>query len=715
MSRELCMGNQALAFGALKAGVNVASGYPGTPSSEILETVSAYAVANGLEAKGRNALHVEWSTNEKAALEVGAGAAFAGARALVTMKQVGLNVASDALMTLPYLGVKGGLVLVVADDPGPISSQTEQDTRQYAQFSKVPLLDPSTPEEAFAMVQYAFDLSERYATPVIVRPTTRICHGTAPIETDFSYEPHTVDGFDRGPRWVIFPRRTFEGHTEIVERLSLIAKEFGGGCGGRDGYGGGGGNDTGDSGDTDGLGGAGGASSLGNAESHSGIPAGFTTVEDTHASAPAHFGIAAGGISYAYLHDALAQLTQTAAEKASEPLGPLRLLKVGTPFPFPEARALAFLEGLSEVLVFEELEPVIERELLQLAGKHHLPVRVLGKLTGHVAFAGESSVALIREQVAAFCGLDAPDCPGMPIDITPVADGAMAGAAVASGATSGAAAASVAEAPSAPELPTRPPVLCAGCPHRASFFAVKRALRGREAVFSGDIGCYTLGNVQPLDMVDTCVCMGAGLTVPQGMDWAQPDVAHLGFVGDSTFFASGLTGVANAAYNRANVTLCVLDNSTTAMTGSQPHPGTGIRIGAATSERDAENALHIPDVLCALGIEHVAEVNPFELDAAIAAVRAAVDFKGPSAIVFKAPCITVAAPRPQPTVGEDTCTGCGLCVKSIGCPALSMDGRRAVIDKTLCYGCGLCASVCPFDAINASPMPDGSGEGSSDA
>ncbi|MDR3037538.1 MAG: hypothetical protein LBU31_03930, partial [Coriobacteriales bacterium] len=488
MSLELCMGNQALALGALKAGVNVASGYPGTPSSEILETVRAEVLARGLAG-----LHVEWSTNEKTALEVGAGAAFAGARALVTMKQVGLNVASDALMSLPYLGVKGGLVLVVADDPGPISSQTEQDTRQFAGFAKVPVLDPSTPEEAFEMVQDAFELSERYGTPVIVRPTTRVCHGTAPIETGFEYHAHAIGGFDRNPRWVIFPRRTFEGHHEILKRLPKVAAELG--------------------------------------------TSGYNTVVDTHATAPAHLGIVAGGASYAYLHDALARFS-------TSDLGPLRILKLGTPFPFPEARALEFLEGLSEVLVFEELEPVIERELLQLVGRHHLRVRVLGKLTGHTTVAGENSVVLLAEQIAAFCGIAFCE-QGGPIDVTPLGVGA-----------------------TPPQLPTRPPVLCAGCPHRASFYAVKQALRGRPAVFGGDIGCYTLGNALPLDMVDTCVCMGAGFTIPQGMNWAQPDVLHLGFVGDSTFFASALTGVANAVYNQTNITLCVLDNATTAMTGA---------------------------------------------------------------------------------------------------------------------------------------------------
>ncbi|MDR1013886.1 MAG: hypothetical protein LBL86_02750 [Coriobacteriales bacterium] len=754
MSLELCMGNQALALGALRAGVNVVSGYPGTPSSEVLEAMAAHVAALGLDGTGRPAVHVEWSTNEKAALEVGAGASFAGARALVTMKQVGLNVASDALMSLPYLGVQGGLVLIVADDPGPISSQTEQDTRQYAQFAKVPLLDPSTPEEALAMVPYAFDLSERYATPVIVRPTTRICHGTAPVETEVAFVPHAIDGFSRGPRWVVFPRRAFEGHLEINERLARIAAEFSG------------------------LG-AGAAAGACEAEAGRELEAEDATI-----------GIAAGGISYAYLHDALAQLAQellytpplsfrakprnlrlrssrlradasprlqlgadapkdssaefilstakdlrfarndsggvargdsggvsggvygNAQEDSPAARVPLRLLKVSTPFPFPETAARAFLEGLDKVLVFEELEPVIERELLQCAGRHHLPVEIHGKLTGHAATAGENSVASIEKQLRAYLqeqlGEKSGGMRGGAVPHGPNFSPQTASVAPAAPTTSAAPPApSASDTPVAPTLPARPPVLCAGCPHRASFFAVKRALRGRKAVFSGDIGCYTLGNALPLDMVDTCVCMGAGLTIPQGMDWAQPDVAHLGFVGDSTFFASGLTGVVNAAYNQADVTLCILDNSTTAMTGSQPHPGTGMRMSADASARDAERALRIPGILRALGVGHVAEADPFETRSAIETVRAAVAFKGPSAVVFRAPCITVAAPKPRMAVSNEACTGCLVCFRSIGCPALMVQDDQVAVDKALCYGCGLCASLCAFDAI--APVADKGG------
>jgi indolepyruvate ferredoxin oxidoreductase alpha subunit len=645
------MGNQALALGALKAGVNVVSGYPGTPSSEIVEHVSAQIKTRGLAD-----VHVEWSSNEKVALEVGAGASFAGARALVTMKQVGLNVAADALLSLPYLGVQGGLVIVVADDPGPISSQTEQDSRQFAAFAKVPTFDPTTPEEAFAMIQDAFELSERHNTPVIVRPTTRINHGTALIETEFTYTPHAIDGFKRGPRWVVLPGRAYEGHLEIVERLPRIATEF--------------------------------------------STSSYNSIEDTNAAATSRIGIASSGISYAYLRDALSQLDKLGK------LDPLRLFKVGTPFPFPEELALRFLEGLNEVLVLEELEPYIERELIQVAGKYHLPVKIYGRLTNHATLAGENSVEILAEKVGDF--LKDEPFPDEAIDITPCHSGQGEEPSGNDTGENGCRRTTVALSgdPTPPALPARPPVLCAGCPHRASYYAVKKAMAGRDAVFSADIGCYTLGNALPLNMVDTNICMGGGFTVPQGMNWAQPDVHHFGFLGDSTFFASGLTGVANAVYNQAKITLCVLDNSITAMTGSQPHPGTGVRMSFDSTQKDAENALRIPGVLRALGVEFVEEVNPLDLAATIEVVRAAADYDGVSAIVFKAPCISVAPQQPQPSINLDTCTNCKVCIKSIGCPALIVRDGQVTIDTGLCYGCDLCTQTCPFNAIESAKAGD---------
>lgn len=614
---QFVMGNVAAAWGALSAGVNVVCGYPGTPSTELLEEAARFVkdgVATGSISES-DAPHVEWSINEKAALEVAFGASISGARALVTMKQVGLNVAADPLLTIATLGIKGGLVLYVADDPGPISSQTEQDTRQFAQFAKVPVLDASTPEDLFLMAQEAFELSERHALPVIVRATTRVCHGSAALAGPPVYKAHKIDGFEKSPEWVIFPPLAYKAHASQAQRFLALAED---------------------------------SSFVG----HNQIK---------RASKPHELGFVAGGISWAYLVDALDQLG------LSEQFD---IYKLAAPFPFNDEQAAAFLAEHNTILVFEELEAVIERELLRIAGSKKLPTVVRGRLSGDTALAGENSIATIAAVLCSVLGIE------NPLAKAPVVD---------------------------PELLVpRPPVLCAGCPHRASFYAVKKALRGKKATYSGDIGCYTLGNALPLNMTDTCVCMGAGFTVPQGMHWAEPGVKHLGFVGDSTFFASGITGLANAVYNQAPVTLCVLDNSITAMTGSQPHPGTGMRMSYDATNADAQHALSIPQVIKALGVTSVQVLNPFELSNAIEAIKRAIDEPGVNALVFEAPCIKVSKAKAVPTV-KDGCNGCGVCIQSIGCPALVMNEKtnKVHVDAELCYGCDLCIQICPFSALES--------------
>ena len=589
--KKFLMGNEAVAWGAIHAGVNLVCGYPGTPSTEILETVAK---------NNDGSIYVEWSVNEKAALEVAAGASYAGARTMVTMKQVGLNVASDPLMSLAYVGIKGGMVVVCADDPGPISSQTEQDTRHFAQFAKLPVFDPSSPEEAYSMMEDAFTLSEKYGTPVLLRPTTRICHGSASMETADKKTLHPAAGFEKNPGWVIFPKLSYKNHLEIEKRNPQIGREF--------------------------------------------SACRFNTVSGSGSR-----GIVSGGISYEYTREVLAG-------------NGVKLLKIGTPHPFPEELALEFLKGLTEVLVIEELDPVIERELLILCGKYHLPVQIKGKLTGDVQNAGENSVESVRTVLHKYIGIPAPRKEAV-----------------------------------LPVLPIRPPVLCAGCPHRASFYAVKLAMKGSKAVFSGDIGCYTLGNAQPLDMVDTCLCMGAGITIAQGLQRIEPDTSHFAFIGDSTFFASGITGCINAVYNNTNITIIILDNSTTAMTGHQPHPGTGKTMMGNVSDK-----ISIPAILEAIGIRDVPVLNPMHLEEAVAAVKKAAGSKGVSAIIFKYPCIAVAKPLPAFKVSEDACTGCKICIRTLGCPAISMAGNKAFIEPSLCYGCSICAQVCPQKAIRGS-------------
>lgn len=637
MSTKLLMGNEAFAWAALKAGVNVVAGYPGTPSSELVETVAR------LHAQGTaRDVHVEWSTNEKAALEVAAAASYCGARALFTCKQVGLNVASDALMSLNYVGVNGGLVLFVADDPGPISSQTEQDTRRFAAFAKVPVLDPSTPEEGFAMMQQAFELSERYHTPVIVRPTTRICHASTFFELPEFTEARPIpeEGFQKDPKWVIFPKRAFEGHGEVNRRLARIAWDYA-------------------------------------------FDPEFSQFNHRFENAKPLVGIVAGGVSTQYAREALTLLAQWATE-ADMVLPPYRFLAVGTPYPFPAETAAAFAEGLCDAVVFEELDSVLEEELLKLAGQRHLPLRVSGKLTGEAPDRGENSTEVLAQRLARFFDRTAGDQ-----NFSALVEQRLA---------------SSATEPYDGPLPVRPPVLCAGCPHRGSFFAIKQALGKTPAVFCGDIGCYTLGNAKPLDAVDTCLCMGAGITMAQGFSVAQPGSKAVAFVGDSTFFASGMTGVANAVYNGHNITVAVLDNSTTAMTGSQPHPGTGV-----TLMGEKRKPLVIEEVLQALGVQCITFANPHNLAESVAAAQEAIQFDGQSAIIFRAPCIQLKRPDAPVAIASDSCTGCKKCITAIGCPAIGFDAMaegprsgsrgQAFVDASLCDGCGLCVQVCPFDAI----------------
>lgn len=603
MHQEFLMGNQAIALGALAAGVRLVAGYPGTPSTEVLETVAKNRQEN---------TYVEWSVNEKSAMEVGAGAAYTGARTMVTMKQVGLNVAADPLMSLEYIGVKGGMVILVADDPGPISSQTEQDTRHFARFSKLPCFDPSTVQEAYDMVQEAFEYSEKYGTPVFFRSTTRVSHGYASIQVKDVEEYKNVEpeGFVKDTkRWVIFPKLSYQAHINIEARNEELTKVFS------------------------------------HYKRNLLIPA-----EDDCKELKK--GIATGGFNYTYVTEAMANL------------GQLRELKVSTPHPFPEQLAVEFLTGLEEVLCIEELDPVIERELIYIAGKYHLPVKILGKLSHHVKNSGENTRDSVLADIAAFMGRQLPE-QGENGQAVP-----------------------------APELPVRPPVLCAGCPHRASFYAVKKAMQGRKTIFCGDIGCYTMGNAMPLDMVDTCLCMGAGLGIAQGVGHIEPDTICFAFVGDSTFFAAAIPGVVNAVYNQAEMTLVVLDNSTTAMTGHQPHPGTG-----HTMMGEVVAKVNIEAVLQGIGVTAVETVNPLDLAKSIEVVRKMAGLPGVKAIIFKYPCIAITKPEGKMAVDRDKCVGCRKCIREIGCPGLIIRDGQVTIDESLCTGCGLCSQICPFEAI----------------
>lgn len=607
MHKEVLMGNEAIGLGALAAGVRHVSGYPGTPSTEVLETIARHNTDHKV--------YVEWSTNEKAGLETAAGASYAGARSLVTMKQVGLNVASDPLMSLAYIGVQGGLVVVVADDPGPISSQTEQDTRTFARYAKLPCFDPAGVQEAYEMIQEAFDFSERYHTPVLFRPTTRVDHGYASVtvKDESEYIDRPAKGFPRDPgRWVIFPRLSLRAHGAIEKRNAELTHVF-------------------------------------------------SRYERNRVFASENIccrrGIIAQGVSWTYLEETMREATEAGLGD-----GLPRLMKVATPFPFPEQKALAFLKGLHDVLVIEELDPVIERELLYLSGREGLGVNIRGKLTGDIQAAGENTRESVHAAVSKFLGWEHPGA---------------------------------AKHPAPPVTVVRPPVLCAGCPHRASFYAVKQAMKGQDCVFAGDIGCYTLGNAQPLDMVDTCLCMGAGLGIAQGICTVQPEKHGFAFVGDSTFFAAAIPGVINALYNQRDMTLVVLDNSTTAMTGHQPHPGTGYTMMGGHSK-----PISIEKTLAGLGVEMIRTVDPLDLKEAVAAVKEVAAQKGVTAIIFRSPCINLVKPRGLAAIDQAKCRKCKKCIREIGCPGIVVEDGHITIDPSQCTGCGLCTEVCPFEAIS---------------
>ena len=597
MAKQLLLGNEAIAWGAIAAGVKVATAYPGTPSTEIFSTLAAQAKHYGF--------HAEWCVNEKVALEVAYGSAISGARTLVTMKQVGLNVAADPLLSGTYLGVKGGLVLVVADDPGPHSSQTEQDTRQFASFAKVPVLDPSDPQEAMEMVIEAFDISEKYHLPVILRPTTRVCHVGQDVNLPEITSRDSEVRFEKGGDWVIFPSVSLRKHGELLESLKTLGQEF-------------------------------------------------STSRFNYQEGQGEYAIACSGVSYHYVKEALQRL---------DIIDNTEILKISTPYPFPEELAAQYLKKHERLLVIEEQDPVFEDAILRLAGKNGLHLQLSGKHDAMVPGTGELNVDLVTRSIANWSGKN--------IKTTPV--------------------------PTKPELPLRRPILCAGCPHRASFYAIRKAAgKKSDTVFTGDIGCYTLGMMPPLSAVDTCLCMGAAITQAQGIGRAEPGRQTIAVLGDSTFFHSGITGVINAVYNQYPLTLVILDNSTTAMTGFQPHPGTG-----QTATGEIVTAIDLQKVLEGCGVTFIKSVDPVNLKEAVAAVKEALAYDGPAVVIMKRACINLPEGKgfAPVVINMEKCKDCGLCVTEIGCPALVMEtGQKPQVLES-CAGCGLCIEVCPFDAI----------------
>ncbi len=615
MREEIFLGNGAVALGLVEAGCQVVTSYPGTPSSEILPEVVRLVKSEGLDT------YVEWSTNEKVALDNAYAAAISGKRAACCMKQVGLNVAADSLMSAAYIGTTGALVIVSCDDPGPHSSQTEQDTRLMARLAKVPVLDPSNPQEAREMAKLAFDLSEEFKIPVILRPAIRVCHARQNLTYGPLKSSDKKASFKKDPgRWAATPRFRFILHGELNEKLRKIARRF---------------------------------ETLAAYNFH-----------DLEPGKKYPLGIIAGGVPYSVMRDILTE----------EDRKDIPLLKIGTPYPFPEGLALEFMAACEKVMVIEETDTVIEYFLRDRE-------KVLGRLSGHVPSEGELVPQVIYGLVSNVL---------KELDLKPLTgDGDQEAFELVKGL----------------DLPIRRPTLCAGCPHRASFFAIRK---GRaKAIFTSDIGCYTLG--LNLGGVDTCLDMGAAITMASGFYHAfaqdhveQPIVAT---IGDSTFFHSGTAGLLNAVYNKSRFILVILDNEITAMTGMQPTPGIGIRADGSKG-----NAISLERVVAGCGVDFIEVVDPYDIKSMSGILKKATKYVkdpagGVAVIIARHPCVIAnrkeAIPEPiKVTVTED-CVECSFCLDRFECPALYKDEElgHTAVNEILCTGCGVCLEICPKGAI----------------
>lgn len=572
--KELMLGNKAVARGLYEAGCKVISSYPGTPSTEITEEAAAY-----------KEVYCEWAPNEKVALEVAHGATLGGVRAACAMKHVGLNVAADPLFTISYQGLNAGLVVCVADDPGMHSSQNEQDSRHYAIAAKLPMLEPSDSEESRVFAKKAFEMSEKFNTPVLLKMVTRVSHSQSIVDTEERIEPAQVP-YVKDPTKVMMTLNSRNAHVRVEQRTKDLI-EYAENCE-------------------------------------------FNRVEmgkDTSV------GIITDSTSYQYAREVL-------GEDAC-------ILKLGLINPLPEKLIKDFAAKVDRVVVLEELDPIIENHCKQLG------IKVSGKDTFPIC--GEFSQNLVRE------------CLGMEVPAHMSID---------------------------ENLPARPPVMCAGCPHRGIFYILKK----KKCMVYGDIGCYTLGAVAPLNAMDLNVCMGASCSGLHGFNKAMGEAGEsnsVGVIGDSTFIHSGMTGITDISYNMSNSTVIILDNSITGMTGHQQNPTTGKNLrGEPAGKVDLE-------ALCkALGFNRVRVVDPYDLKAVEEAVTDELAAKEPSIIISRRPCVMIKGTvhKPPISVDEDKCVGCKQCM-SIGCPAIAVKDKKAHIDPTLCIGCKVCSQMCKFGAI----------------
>ncbi len=585
MKRAILSGNEAIARGAYEAGVRVASAYPGTPSTEILENMVQYPT-----------IDASWAPNEKVALEVGIGASFGGGRALVAMKHVGVNVAADPLFTLSYTGVKGGLVLAVADDPELHSSQNEQDSRNYAKFAKIPMFEPADSQEALAFTRIAFDTSEQFDTPVMLRTTTRISHSKSVVSLQEKVSGLPEPSLEKNPaKFVMLPSNARKRHPLVEERL-LKMEEWA-------------------------------------------CQQPFNRVEKVGGK----IGVITAGVSYQYAREALPDAD---------------ILKLGLVYPLPKQLIRDFAANYDTLYVIEELDPFIEEQ-----------VRAMG-------------IEVKGKEVFSICG-----------ELTP-----------------GRVEESLSGTPSeyyfshSEPLPSRPPSMCPGCPHRSVFHSLNRL----KAFVTGDIGCYTLGFMEPLAAMDTCICMGASIGNATGLSKllsAEKQRKVVAVIGDSTFLHTGINGLMDMVYNSSASTVVILDNRITAMTGRQENPASGYTLMGADSYR-----IDLEQLCRAVGVKHVQVVDPYEVEATRKVLKQEMERAEVSVVIARRACMLVkrdpVARKPAFTVDSDRCTGCRACLK-LGCPAIewraSADGKGvAHINGLFCVGCGLCQQVCSFDAMGVS-------------
>jgi indolepyruvate ferredoxin oxidoreductase alpha subunit len=572
--KKLMLGNEAVARGAYEAGVTVAAAYPGTPSTEITESIAKY-----------DEIYSEWSPNEKVALEVAAGAAIAGARAICSMKHVGLNVAADPLFTASYTGVNGGLIIMVADDPGMHSSQNEQDSRYYAKASKAPLLEPADSQECKDFIKRACQISEDFDTPVIVRLTTRIAHSQSIVELEARKELQLKEYCKNPAKNVMMPAMARKRHLEVEKRMTALAD----------------------------------------------------LAENTELNqiqwGSKEIGVITSGIAYQY---------------AREALGDVSYLKLGMVHPLPEKLIRRFAKEVKTLYVIEELEPFIEDQVKKMGlpaiGKELLPVT------------GELTAQLIKEKIL-----------GIKTDSKPLFE---------------------------EPVPVRPPVMCPGCPHRGMFYVLKKL----GLTVSGDIGCYTLGALPPVESIDTCICMGASIGAAHGMEKARGREfggKTVAIIGDSTFIHSGITGLIDVVYNKGNSTVIILDNSITGMTGHQHNPASGFTIKGEPAKQ-----VDLVNLAKAVGVNRVQVADPFAVDEFEKIVREETAAEEPSVIISQRPCALLKQVKHQGplTIDQERCKKCKMCLK-IACPAITDRGDSVQINADLCVGCELCTHLCKFDAI----------------